>query len=60
MENIKYRKENFNLVSLVSKKDIRNYEKKYEIKIELLNEIEYNNFLEEVKNEKKKLFKIIF
>ena len=54
----KYRKENFNLISLIKEKDIKEFEKVNKVKISLLNEIDYNLFLKEMINKKKNLFKI--
>ena len=55
MRNDKYknRKSNLNLVSIVSLKDKLEFEKINEVRIELLSEREYLNFLEEVKDKKK-------
>jgi len=54
----KYRKENFNLISLIKERDIKEYEKINKVKISLLNELDYNSFIKSMCDKKKNLFKI--
>ena len=57
-EKDKYIKKESNIIFIVNYKDRINWEKKNKIKIEKLNDKDYNLFLKEVENKKKIIFNI--
>ena len=52
---LRYRESKKKVIELVSEKEIRKYEKDLKIKIELLSEIEYLDFINYILENKKKL-----